>query len=132
MVFEKECGQQQARRSFQDGAEKAGNNWLLPLATNKKSRFHGKPLVVRHLWMKGVFFEESREFYFSLPKKYISRAVDRNRLRRWGREEWKKASLKKGGFLSFLGEEKDFYRYLKREDFNHVFSGIIEKLNQKL
>ena len=105
---------------------------MLPLAINRRNSFQGKPLIVRYLWMKGAFFEELKEFYLSLPKKYISRAVDRNRLRRWAREEWKKVSFKKGVLLSFSPEEEGFYRHLKRKDFNHVFRTCIKKLVQKI
>lgn len=82
--------------------------------------------------MKGAFFKEPGKLHFSLPKQYIPRAVDRNRLRRWGREEWQKANLLKiGGFLIFLKKEKEFYRHLKRQEFKLVFTGIIKKLKEK-
>lgn len=82
--------------------------------------------------MKGVFFKETGKLHFSLPKKYIPRAIDRNRMRRWGREEWRKTPfIKTRGFLIFLKKEKDFYRHLKRKEFNHAFTGIIKNLKEK-
>lgn len=99
------------------------------LAVNKNLELSG-PLV-RHLWIKGAFLKESKGLYLSLPKKYILRAVDRNRLRRWAREEWRKAGFKKGGYVGFLQKEKNFYQYLRRKEFNHVFEGLAKKMGYK-
>ena len=66
---------------------------------------------------------------WSLPKKYIPRAVDRNRLRRWGRESLRVSDLKKGHLLMvFLPKEKLFYKKLKRKDFDSVFKNVMEKI----
>ena len=129
MVFVKGWGQKREEKSFPVGGKKAENNWLLPLAVNKSLEL-SRPLV-RHLWIKGAFFKKSKKLYLSLPKKYILRAVDRNRLRRWTKEEWRKAGFKKGGYVGFLQKEKGFYQYLKRRDFNHAFEGLAKKMGQK-
>ena len=132
MDFAREWRQRPEERFFPDAVRKAENSWLLPLATNKKNHFKTHLFSIRHFWMKGVFFKETGKLQFSLTKKTIPRAVDRNRIRRWGREEWKKVPFKTGGLFIFLKKEKNFYRYLKRKEFNHVFTEMMKKLKEKM
>ena len=86
-------------------------------------------------WIRAAYFRNDEQGLYvawSLPKKYIPRAVDRNRLRRWGRENLKEGALIKGqALMMFLPKEKDFYKKLKREGFNNVFENIMDKIYKK-
>ena len=70
-----------ASRCWPAEDKRGEKDWQLRLATNKTKFF-------KYKWLKGSYAPTKNPFscYWSLPKKHIPRAVDRNRLRRWGRE----------------------------------------------
>ena len=107
-------------------------------------------------WLKLSFIKEDQgtwSFFWRLPKKHIPLAVTRNRFKRWGRlffKELEKESLvkkkvedfgqdelkeKKGisgkYFIFALKQEKNFYKELKRRDFDDVFKKTFERLFYK-
>ncbi len=122
--------------------EKEENNSLLqlaksnPLKSLKKKKDIGlvknKGRSFFYSWMKVLYFKNKEQDLFgawSLPKKYIPRAVDRNRLKRWGCEDLKRSFLNEGFLLvMFLPKEKGFYKNLKRKDFDSVFKKVMEKV----
>ena len=82
-------------------------------------------------WLKVFFYKEDQKdlkVAFSLPKKYISLAVTRNRLKRWGRESLKKSGLKGLFLVVLLKKDKGFYKKLKRKEFIYVFHRVLEKI----
>ena len=84
-------------------------------------------------WLKVYFYGERPEVLkvaWRLPKKYVSHSVVRNRLKRWGRENLRKSSLSAGLILMVFLQVKDenFYKKLKRKDFDLVFYTILEKI----
>ncbi len=125
--------------------EREENSWSLQLVKNKFLRSLRKKRDILRLkkkgqgffydWIRVVYLKEEERALFaawSIPKKYIPRAVDRNRLRRWGRENLKKSLIRKGQLLTmFLPKEKGFYKNLKRKDFDNVFKNIMEKIYKK-
>lgn len=88
-----------------------------------------------HQWLKTLFLCEPKaphlKLAWSLPKKYISDAVTRNRLKRWGREKLRKSSLRGLALMVFFKRDKAFYKNLKRKDFDYVFDCILEKISSK-
>ena len=107
-------------------------------------------------WLKLSFIKKddgSLSFFWRLPKKHIPLAVTRNRFKRWGRlffKELAKEGLVKekvegfgqdklkeqegmsGKYFIFaLKQEKNFYKELKRKDFDDVFKKTFERLFHK-
>lgn len=84
-------------------------------------------------WLRLLYKEgaEKLELRWGLSKKVIPDSVTRNRFKRWGRENIKKTNLK--GFLSivFFKRSKNFYKEMKRKDFDYVFYRGLEKVGSK-
>lgn len=95
------------------------------LKKNAQSRAY-KWLKLRFVYKDSVFKQA-----WSLSKKHIPRAVTRNRLKRWTRENTKNTSLTGFYLFIFLNQEPFFYKKLKREEFNYVFKKLMEKLSNK-
>ena len=82
----------------------------------------------RYRWLKGVSLKNNfQKLFWSLSKKDIPQAVIRNRLKRWGRENMKKASCKTSFLFVFLSQKKGFYENLRRKDFDAVFNEVLGK-----
>ena len=83
-------------------------------------------------WLKALFLYEEKAAgikpAWSLPKKYVSDSVTRNRLKRWGRENLRKSPLKGFLLLVFFQRERGFYKKLRRKDFDYVFNRVLEKI----
>lgn len=116
-------------------------NWLFLSAKNrilktikKQKDFdllkkHGKTFVYK--WLKIRHLPNKNKpllIALSVQKKYIPRSVDRNRLKRWSKEQVK--NFQKDGkiIIRFLSKEDFFYKKLKRQEFNKVFNGLMEKI----
>ena len=86
-------------------------------------------------WLKAFFFykkgEKGISLAWGLPKNYISQAVLRNRLKRWGRENLKKSDFKGLLFILFLKQDKNFYKNMKRTDFDATFKKLLQTLDKK-
>ncbi|MGI9549198.1 MAG: ribonuclease P protein component [Bdellovibrionales bacterium] len=86
-------------------------------------------------WMRIIYSKEPDKngaIAWAFPKKYVSRAVDRNQMKRWGRELVKKSNLTQGLLLvTLLRRDKEFYKKLKREEFKSVFKSVLEKISKK-
>ncbi|MCY4513420.1 MAG: hypothetical protein OXB86_07005 [Bdellovibrionales bacterium] len=94
------------------------------MATNKTEFF-------RYQWLKGSYTPEKTSlFFWSLPKRAIPRAVDRNRLRRWGRENLKTLQMTGHFTVLFLPAGKGFYKTLCRREFDDVFFNLFEKIQK--
>lgn len=112
-------------------------------------------------WLKLSFIksDKTQNIFWILPKKHIPLAVTRNRLKRWGRlflaeqaffkmekivkqriegeilkeEIKKKKEFIRGDFLIIaLKEKKNFYKNLKRKEFDHVFKTAFTDLFLKI
>ena len=94
-------------------------------------------------WLKLSFSKGDHRLMWILPKKHIPLAVTRNRLKRWGRMAFKKLSFLekntkkreflKGEWLIFaLKEKKDFYKNLRKKDFDLIFKTVFETLSLKI
>ena len=86
-------------------------------------------------WLRIFLYIRSRKVLkvaWSVKKTYISQAVVRNRLKRWGRENLKASSLSGFCFVVFLKKkDKNFYKRLKRKEFDDVFKALLEKVTGK-
>ena len=104
---------------------------------NKKKDFDllkRKASISSYQWLKVFFFnqtEESLKVAWSLSKKNVFFSVERNRLKRWGRENLKKTSAKGLFLFVFLARNKGFYKKLKRKEFDDVFTKLMEKIQTK-
>lgn len=105
---------------------------------------------VSYKWLKLSFIKKDNppSLFWIFPKKHIPLAVTRNRLKRWGRLAFKEQmSLKNlqkrglflekknnierllsGDWLFFALKEKNFYKTIKKKDFDHVFNKAFESL----
>lgn len=85
-------------------------------------------------WLK-IFFlykkEGSLQVAWSLSKRNISSSVLRNRLKRWGRENMRRSHLMGLALVVFLRRDRDFFKNLRREDFDFVFNSVLEKIDRK-
>lgn len=112
------------------------NKYLQALSQKKEfDLLKKKALKFSYLWLKAFFLSEDKakglKLAWSVPKKYVPDSVTRNRLKRWGRENLRKSSLKGLIFMVFLRREKAFYKKLKRKDFDDVFKVVLEKISSK-
>ena len=89
--------------------------------------------VFSESFLKVLFLEQKGDprMAWSLPKAFISLAVSRNKIKRWGRDSFKKTGLEAWIFVMALKRDKKFYKDLKRKEFDHVFEKIIKKTQQK-
>ena len=113
---------------------------------------------ISYKWLKLSFNQEgkSQNVFWITSKKNIPLAVTRNRLKRWGRlffkervfkefkniekdkrkkveKEIKNRDIFRGDWIvSFLKEKKNFYKNLKRKDFDYVFRKAFEGLFLKI
>jgi len=123
--------------------KKVESNWLSLLVKNKIKALsikrdirhlkrHGQNIVFN--WMQMTYLPTTKDFIsvaWMLPKKYIPRAVDRNRLKRWGRENLRNNILDRGCFLfRFSFKAKDFYKKLNRKDFDYVFKNTLGQISK--
>lgn len=107
-----------------------------PNILNQKKDFltlKNKGRLAKYKWLKFVYIlnENSNicRLAYVVSKKNIPRAVDRNRLKRWLRDQALNTSIKGGDFLAvFSFKGKDFYKNLKRKDFNDVFTKTVNKI----
>ena len=112
------------------------NKALFTLSQKKDfDSFKQQAQVFSHQWLKVFFLYEKRKtgisLNWSLPKAYITQAVLRNRFKRWGREALGKSEFKGFIFVLFLRRNKDFYKKMKRKDFDSVFKVLLETLDKK-
>ena len=101
------------------------NKELTPPGKGKKKAQYG--------WLRAVLTPGDKEVlcHWSLPKRCVSRAVDRNRLKRWGRENLKAIEIKGRLLVIFLpAKEKGFYKNLGRKDFDSVFYKVLGELEE--
>ena len=88
---------------------------------------------IDHLWLRAYFLNDKKvkglKVAWSLSKKQIPRAVIRNRFKRWGRENLKQTTLKGLVLLVFSKKDKEFFKNLKRKDFDNVFHGVLQKMS---
>ena len=89
-----------------------------------------------HQWLKAFFLykdeTENLKLAWSLPKQYVSHSVTRNRLKRWGRDNFKKSSLRGLILMVFCPRDQSFYKKLKRKDFDYVFDHVLEKIYSEI
>ena len=110
------------------------SKYLLALSQKKEiDRLRNQARVFSYCWLKAFFLYEEKtktlKLAWSLPKKYVADSVTRNRLKRWGRENLKKSSLRGLILMGFFQKNKSFYKKLKRKDFDYVFNHILEKIH---
>ena len=140
MALEKECQQRTDNRFCLVDVEKAEKNWLLGLATSKsfsslklKKDFLSlkrRGVYVRHEWIRAQMLPSNQRrlrVAWSLSRKNLPRAFDRNRLKRFGKELLKESGLQGDLRIYFLNKEKGFYSCLRRENFDDVFKNFIKK-----
>ena len=71
-------------------------------------------------------------FGFTIPK-YVGNAVTRNRLRRWGREHFRKTQIELGSIdinVVFLKKSFDFYKELSKADFDTALGKALGKIRE--
>ena len=87
--------------------------------------------VFKHQWLKIYRLykkTEQKSFLINIKKKHVSRAVDRNRLKRWIRENLKKTKIQGSFVINILPQGKDFYKRIKRKEFDKTFNKTITKI----
>ena len=140
MVLEKECQQKTGKKFCPVDVKKVEKNWLLGLVTNKalsslklKKNFLSlkkRGVYVRHEWIQAQMLPSNKKglrVAWSLSRKNLPRAFDRNRLKRFGKELLKESGLQGDLRIYFLNKEKGFYSRLRRENFDDVFKIFIKK-----
>lgn len=111
------------------------NKAIRPLRTQARFDFlkkNGKAITCK--WLKGFyFFDKDQKFVevaWGFSKKNVPRCVDRNRLKRWARANLKKQKIQGKLLMVLLQRDRNFYRCLKRKDFDVTFFKFMEKLHQ--
>ena len=91
--------------------------------------------VFSYQWLQVFFLYEKRDkginLAWSLPKSYVTQAVLRNRLKRWGREALKKSAFRGSLLIFFLKRDRLFFKNIKRKEFDSVFEKFLEKWDKK-
>ena len=81
-----------------------------------------------YLWLKACILKDQKKgSLWSISKKAVPRAVDRNRIKRWLREEWRVQEEEKALVIVFRIKEEGFYRNLRREEFKRVFRELMRR-----
>jgi len=98
----------------------------------KKGSFTEVTRVETYKWLRILFIKnlKKQSIKWVLSKKYIPLAVVRNRFKRWGRDYLKKKLIKGNFLIVFKKKESDFYKKLRREEFNNVFKITFKKIQK--
>ena len=132
MAFAKECGLPEEGMSFQEEGKRGEPPSRPPLAISEGNRRkeakkpEKRSLFVSKFDLRLTAGKASGGLYFSIPKKIIPLAPERNRLKRYAREEWRRGPFQgKSLFVRLISKGK--IRKIRREEFDRAYQRALSK-----